>query len=65
MTTRDLFALPFAGFGRWLRIKRLQWQITACERDLMLTQRETREKLIAARHLTKELINLRAQAQSL
>ena len=65
MTARALFTLQFVGCSRWFRKLRLRWQIDACERDLILTQREVQEKLIAARHLTKDLINLRAQSQSL
>ena len=65
MTARQLAGMQLSEFTRSLRKLTLRWQIQACERDLMLTNREVREKLIASRHLTKNLINLRAQAQSL
>ena len=65
MTARQLAGMQLSEFTRSLRKLTLRWQIEACERDLVLTQREVREKLIAARHLTKELINLRSQVTSL
>ncbi len=65
MSARAFFALPFVGLGRFLSRLRLDWQINACSRDLDLTNREIREKLIASRALTIELINLQSQRNSL
>ncbi len=65
MTARAFLALPFAELSRRYRALMLRWRIANCERDLLLTQREIREKLRAERELTTELINLQSQRNAL
>ncbi len=65
MTARAFFALPFAELSRRYRALMLRWRIANCERDLLLIQRELRERHIAQRELTIELINLQSQRNAL